>query len=327
MKVRSLCENFTGGGVRRILGLAGDDLEDVTEIRIRIHKPLIIKRRSYEYFIKTDGSLEQGQAGSQMPSAYCPDREDIQKTMELMSNYSLYAFEDEIRNGYITLPGGHRVGLCGQAVVEGGCVKTIRHLNGFTIRITHEIKGCGAGVIGHIALPSLRHTMVISPPGCGKTTLLRDIIRILSMGDRKLGISGRTVGVADERSEIAGCYQSVPQNDVGIRTDVMDGAPKAQSMRMLLRSMSPEIIAADEIGRIEDVAAIDEMIHSGVKLLCTAHGASVDELRGKDVLAQLLAKDIIERFIVLKGGGRPGVIEGIYDNLGRRINNGGVESP
>jgi stage III sporulation protein AA len=229
-----------------------------------------------------------------------------------MSNYSLYAFEEEIKNGYITIQGGHRVGICGQAVLAEGGIKTIKHINGLNIRITHQIKGCADGVIDKIAKPDLKHTMIISPPGCGKTTLIRDIARLLSNGDDDKNIPGYKVGIVDERSEIAGCYHGVPQNDVGIRTDILDAAPKAKGMIMLLRSMSPEVIIVDEIGRKEDSTAIDEIINSGVKLVCTVHGASLQDILKKEVLSEILRKDIFEIFIVLKYGKTAGEIAGIY---------------
>ena len=120
--------------------------------------------------------------------------------------------------------------------------------------------------------------MIISPPQCGKTTLLRDIIRQISDGNTTLGLRGHKVGVVDERSELAGCYKGVPQNDIGLRTDVLDGCPKAKGMIMLIRSMSPNIIATDEVGTREDIFAIEEALNAGIKIITTVHGKNLEEV-------------------------------------------------
>lgn len=264
--------------------------DEIQEIRLRVQKPVVIRR-----------------AGAETIIDYCPAEGDIAALMEMLSDYSLYAYEEELRSGYLTLPGGHRVGVTGRAVVEGGMVKTLKHIGAVNIRIAHEIKGCANGVMGHILEEgAVCHSMIISPPGCGKTTLLRDIVRQLSNG-------GKTVGVVDERSEIAGCYRGIAQNDLGPRTDVLDGCPKEEGMRMLLRSMGPQVIAVDEIGRQEELGTIEQIINSGVKLICTVHGKSLDELRRKPVLSTILQKKIFERFIVLD---KPGKIAGIYNEGG-----------
>lgn len=311
MNTKELFSNFTGGRLREILLNIKYNTEGTEEIRIRINKPLVIKIYNKEYFIKEDGNLINDIQPSQ--KAYRPNADDIKKTMELMSNYSLYAFEEEIKNGYITIQGGHRVGICGQAVVEDSSIKTIKNINGLNIRMTHEIKGCANKVIDYISKPHIKHTMIISPPGCGKTTLIRDIARLLSNGDETKGLNGFNVGIVDERSEIAGCYMGIPQNDVGIRTDILDASPKAKGMIMLLRSMSPQIIVVDEIGRADDITAIDEIVSSGIKLICTVHGSSIDDILKKAVLSELVSKNIFELFIVLKYGNRAGEIAGIYD--------------
>ena len=156
----------------------------------------------------------------------------------------------------------------------------MKYISCINIRLAHQIPGCAAKVMPYIRRKDwVAHTLIISPPRCGKTTLLRDIIRQLSNGSQ--GFSGLTVGVVDERSELAGCYQGIPQNDLGMRTDVLDGCPKAEGMRMLIRSMSPAVVAVDELGKEEDYKAVETVIHCGCKLIATAHGNSME-----DVLSQ-----------------------------------------
>jgi stage III sporulation protein AA len=166
--------------------------------------------------------------------------------------------------------------------------------------------GCADEVLPFISSGGFLHTMIISPPGFGKTTLLRDIVRQISD-------NGATVGLADERSEIAGCFRGVAQNDVGIRTDVIDGCPKHLAMIMLLRGMSPDVIAADELGGEQDANAVDAVLNAGVKLLCTAHGRDVNDVKTNPSLSAVVNRGIFERFIVLD---KPRHVGGVFKNDG-----------
>ncbi|GMQ57769.1 stage III sporulation protein AA [Vallitalea sediminicola] len=292
--------------------LKNEQLDLLQEIRLRVNKPLIIRMDNKEYF------LDQNKLVTSSKKAHIITEKDLKDTMEFISNYSLYAFEDELRNGYITVDGGHRVGLAGKVVVENNRVKTIKNITCINIRISHEIKGCANKVIPYILEDNkVYHTLIISPPRCGKTTLLRDIVRQLSNGvNNSVGI---TIGVVDERSEIGGCYRGIPQNDVGIRTDILDGCPKTEGMLMLIRSMSPEVIAVDEIGSSNDIEAIDFVINAGCKMICTVHGSSLIEVKNKPILEKLIDKNIIERFIVLESKNGVGDIKKIYDKQGKMI--------
>jgi len=223
--------------------------------------------------------------------------------------------EDEIRNGYITLPGGHRVGVTGQAVLDGGKVKTFKHISGLNFRIAREIPGCADKILPFIINKDggIANTLIISPPKAGKTTILRDIVRQLSTPVVKKGFRGYRISLIDERSEIACCFEGVPQNDVGIKTDVLDGCPKAYGIMVMLRTMSPEIIAFDEIGKAEEVSAIKEAINSGVAVITTAHGKNLEDIKKRPTLRKLFQEGFFHRYIILGFGSGAGTLEQVWD--------------
>lgn len=289
-----LCDNIK----KLFENISEKQFEDIEEIRLRVNKPIILYKNKKEKILD---------------NSHIPTSDDIMLTLELMSDYSLYALEEELKNGYITLQGGHRVGLTGKAVLDKGHIKTIKNINGMNIRISHQIIGCADNIINYIynSEKKISHTLIVSPPRCGKTTLLRDIIRQLSNGTTNR--YGMTIGVVDERSEIAGCYKGIPQNDIGIRTDVLDSCPKAEGIMILLRSMSPDIIAVDEIGRNEDIYAIEEILNAGIKIICTVHGRTLEDIQQKPVLSKLIEKNIFEKIIVLNRDKGAGTIQGVYD--------------
>ena len=286
---------------RRIREKLGEqDLEGIQEIRLRCGQPVSLKEENGQVrFIK-----------SVLSSA------DMREAVSLLSGYSLYAFEEELRQGYLTLSGGHRVGFCGKAVMEEGRIRTLKQINGLNIRIAGEKKGWGEDFLPYM-LEGERfyHTLIVSPPGCGKTTLLRELIRCLS--EQK-----RTVGVVDERGEIAPLRDGVPQMDVGPCTDVLEGCSKAEGMVMLLRSMSPDIIAVDELGRKEDITAVYEVLHCGVGLIATVHGHSFRDVEQR--LGALVQKKIFERYIFLSGRKGAGTLETILDGNGKVIERGEI---
>jgi len=304
------------GGVRRLVSdLPPFIREKIEEIRIRQGRPLILGLSSGDHFLSSKAQLTD-----RSQEAYQITPNDMEHLIQLISGSSLYALEEELRNGFITLPGGHRAGITGKAVLDGGKVRTLKYLSGCNIRISREIKGAATGILPCLLDRSrgIYHTILISPPRCGKTTMLRDLVRQLSDGVEGLGFPGINVGLVDERSEIAGCYKGIPQRDVGVRTDVLDGCPKAEGMMMLIRSMAPGVIAADEIGRREDVEAIEEMLNAGVKVLVTAHGSSPAELALRPALGHLIRAKWIERFVILGRSRGVGTVEDIIDGKSMR---------
>lgn len=298
---------------RMIDGIPQDVAQSLEEIRIREGRPIVIHGQGKSYYLGADGGLWPSSE-----KAYYVTHRDVQSIMQRMSNYSIYAVEEELRNGYITLKGGYRVGLAGKAVLEEGKIKTLKYINSFNIRISREIIGVADKVIRYIVSGAqVYHTLVLSPPQMGKTTLIRDIARQLSDGFP--GFKGVKVGIVDERSEIAGCFQGVPQNNVGLQTDVLDACPKAEGIMMLIRSMSPAVIITDEIGKAGDVEAIEEALNAGIKIITTAHSSDIGDARRRPILSKVLDKKIFQRIIVLGNSLGVGTVEKIYD--GYTLNN------
>lgn len=311
MKIKQRIINALGIRLRGVFERLDErEFDHIYEIRIRVNQPLIVIRDNKEMFITSMGLYTQDKR-----QAIIATSADIQNTLEMMSQHSMYAFEEEMRQGYITLQGGHRVGIVGKIIVEGGSLKSIRHVGAMNIRIAHEIIGAADQVMPYIykEYRAIYHTLLVSPPRCGKTTILRDLIRQLSNGSSIY--DGMTVGVVDERSEIAGCFQGIPQNDIGFRTDVLDGCSKVDGMLMLLRSMSPEIIAIDEIGKKDDLYAIEEVLNAGVKIVSTVHGSTLEDIMRKPVLREMIEKQFFERIICISARKGPGTIETILDGM------------
>lgn len=286
-------------------------LKDVVEVRLRLRRPVMVITPGGDWMVAPGGGVSSNPERAEVATD-----EDLEQTLNLVSRSSLYALEDEMRQGYITVPGGHRIGLAGRTLVENGEVRTIRPVSGLNIRFSREVPGCASPLLPVVIEPSrttVRNTLVFSPPGCGKTTILRDLIRQVSNGVPEMGFRGLKVGLVDERSEIAGSYQGLPQKDVGLRTDILDACPKARGMMLLLRALSPDVIATDELGRPEDAGAVREAINSGVKIFATAHASTLEELRTRPVMARLLGDRVFSRLILLGSSRGVGTVERVYD--------------
>lgn len=273
------------------------DKKKLEEIRIRMDKPLIAEFGNselvYDYIVK---------------------KEDIKIIMQRISNYSIYAFEEEIKRGYITIRGGHRIGICGTCIIERNEVKTIKNIGSINIRICHEIVGCSNKIMKFIiSNDKVLNAIIISPPKCGKTTLIRDIAKNVSDGMTGLKLSGKKVCVIDERSEIGACYNGVPQLKVGVRTDILDSCPKSQGIIMAIRSMSPDLIVCDEIGTYEEMDSILAALNSGVSLIVTIHGYGIEDLYNRPVFKEIVDNSVFKRAIVLSTQKGAGTIEYVYD--------------
>lgn len=280
-------------------------IRQVTEIRLRVNQPLLLILGNRDTLV---GKL--GQPATNNSDAYICTRDDIMRSLQIMSRNSIYALERELQQGFLTLAGGHRVGLAGQAIVETNHIKTLKNISSLNIRLAREIRGSADKIMPYLLTDSaIKNTLVISPPRCGKTTILRDIARQLSSGVPAMNFAGTQVGIVDERSELAACIDGVPSMDVGIRTDVLDGCPKAQGMLMMIRSMAPGVIITDELGRREDAEAIKEALHAGVAVITSVHGRNVADILDRPYIGELLANRWFERFIILSSRPHPGTVE------------------
>ncbi|MDQ2085299.1 stage III sporulation protein AA [Herbivorax sp. ANBcel31] len=292
------------------------ELVSLEEIRLRAGKPVMIQNRRGSFFFSREGKITNNRF-----NLFYASQEHILKTLALISENSIYAFQEEIKNGFLTLKGGHRVGITGRVVLEGGNIKNIKDISGLNIRISKEVTGCSSSVTKYIINDNnqIFNTLLVSPPQCGKTTMLRDITRSISDGIDRMGFRGVKAGIIDERSEIAACHKGVPQKRVGVRTDVLDACPKQLGMAIMLRSMSPDVIVTDEIGGSGDKHSIMQVLNAGIKIISTAHGYNISGLKTRKEVLSLIEEKIFERFIVLSAAKGPGTVEEVIDGKNMKV--------
>ncbi len=281
-----------------------ENYQTVSVIRIRRNGPVQVAKENGNFYISEKGSFHQD-----VRQAIRLSENEFDELFRHICRHSVYAFEEELKNGYLTVEGGHRIGVVGQTVWEGRKMKSIKNLNALNIRIAHEIKGVADSVLPYlISEGSLKSTLLVSPPECGKTTLLRDLVRKISNGSRM--ISSMNVSLVDERSEIASCYMGKAQNDIGLHTDIMDACPKAVGIMLVLRSMSPQVIAVDELGGEEDYDALCQAFYLGCNILATIHGTDYERLANSPHMKILLKKGFFERIVFLgkRNGGQQKIL-------------------
>ncbi len=258
---------------------------NLEEIRIRVDKPIILKFNNLEKIVR-----------------YKVNSDEILNILQAVCENSIYSYQNQIANGFVTIKGGHRVGISGSCVIENGKVININYINSLNFRISRQILDCSKNILKHILnlkQNTVYNTLIVSPPGSGKTTILRDIVKQVSNGIKHLNFQGINVGVVDERGEIASLYKGSPQNDIGIKTDVIENVSKSIGMKMLIRSMAPKVVVADEIGSFEDIEVINYAMCSGCKGIFTAHGLNLEDIYLNPVLRNLINAHIFEIIIFL----------------------------
>ena len=263
--------NLLAEKIRKLVEESVSNPEELQEIRIRTGQPLLIQMKGQERVLPDP------------VHPYLVTKEDIGETMGYICHYSLYAYENELKQGFITVEGGHRVGVAGKVIIENEKVKNIQYISSLNVRISHEVLGCADALIPYITEnKQICHTLIISPPCCGKTTLIRDLIRQISDGN-----------------------------------EYIKGCPKAEGMIMLIRSMAPRVIAVDEIGTSEDIHAIEYAMQCGCRLIASVHSLDMDEASKKPILGDLIRRRMFQRYVVLGQDHGPGKIREIYDERGR----------
>lgn len=297
---KTCIEPYLTEGIRKMLSKV-DDALPVEELRIRAGQPIQLCFAGGERVLRRDGGTAAVTAA------------DCGAILQRICAQSLYAWEEELKRGFITLPGGCRVGLCGGMTAAGGGFLS-GDVSGFNFRIARAIPGAADAALPHISIAGrLLPSLIVSPPGYGKTTVLRDIARQASLG--LSGLLACRVCVVDTRFELAGCVSGAPQLDLGPRTDVLSGVPKAEGMRMMITNMAPDVLITDELSTAQDAAAAMDARSCGVTLMASAHAESMTMLLARPAMRLLYREKIFSRYVVLAR--ERGRLEAVYDEEGR----------
>lgn len=291
----------TGVRVRRaLLNLPESVKESTCEIRLRCGRPIMINGLYGEAFITANGRESYIVTPSVMKASIA----DIEECFRIICGYSVHTHQNSICSGYVTVSGGHRAGITGTAVISADGISSVRDISSINIRIAKEFKGIADELYGHIKKNGWKSVILAGAPSSGKTTVLRDLARILAS---ESGGYMKTV-IIDEREEIAACCNGVPQNDIGISSDVLSGYPKGEGILTALRSMSPENIILDEIGTDKEVTAIETGLNSGVNFFLSVHAADINELFRRKHIVRLLNSNSFDAVVFLDGCKNPSKI-------------------
>ena len=274
-------------------------MEGLEELRLRLGLPVALYYTDRCCYLTEKGQLSPSYTGCMVATMA-----DISEGMELICDSSVYAVENEIKKGYITIPGGHRVGICGSVVEHDGKISNIGQVSGLNYRIAREMIGISNPLIPYICPDNgVRNTLIISPPQCGKTTLLRDVVRSLSE-------RGKKISVIDERNELSAMHHGLPSHHLGVSSDVLEGAGKEEGMLFMLRSMSPDVIVTDELGEETEGRMLSRIIHSGVRLISTIHAGNRSELLKREEISAIYP--YFQCFITLSRREGVGTVEEVY---------------
>lgn len=286
----------------RLLSCFPESLQaSVREISIRAERPVVISTFDANYFLKKEGGFTK-----HTPiSPYLASCSELKECIRVLTDYSLHSFKNEMNAGFITVHGGHRVGLCGSCVYDGGKIVAVNEISSINLRVARQIKGAAAFLCRMLFSEGLSSVLIAGPPACGKTTLLRDMARCLSGG--VLTYSVKT-SMIDERGELAAVYQGAPQNDVGALTDVFDGYCKEDGMLQAIRAMSPQVLLLDELSGEGDVSAVRRCMGAGASVIATIHAGSREELRTRAGVRKLLEAGGFSKVVILGGASAPGTV-------------------
>lgn len=307
--------------IYQILIKVPNDIKDaIQEIRLRVNRPIMLYSNNKTYYINNDGSITEKE------SNVISSQKDIMECFKNICCYSVYSHQRELIEGYVTIKGGHRVGLCGTAVVNNGNITGIKDISSLNIRIAREIKGSANQIIDLLGYDEIiKGLLIIGAPSSGKTTILRDLSRQLSLNGKF------KVVVVDERSEIGSVWSGINQNDNGL-SDILDGYPKGQGIIQAIRVLSPDIIICDEVGTVSEISAIEEGLNAGVGIITTAHASTISDIKNRKQIQMLLSTGAFKNMVILKNRNKPCQIDRILtkeqlsDEINRSIFNYGFRS-
>lgn len=299
-----------------LLSQSEDILDTVYEIRIRINCPILLKSSTGDYFVSY-GKISK----SYTDDFYKINKSDLSSTIAALTSNSIHAYEKEIEKAFLTIEGGHRVGLSGDCLYEKNQFKGFKNISSFNIRIARDFINCSSKIIKYIIKDSnsIYNTLIAGIPLSGKTTCIRDLARYLSDGLNNPQFKACDISIIDERGEIAAIHNGIPQFYLGSRTDILSYCMKKEGFSISIRSLAPKIIISDELGSAEDFDIIQYALKSGVSIISTAHASCVEDLFKNIYIKSILESGFIERIIVLNDK-TPVSIKQVYDNItGRSI--------
>jgi stage III sporulation protein AA len=290
--------------IKNVVSKAEIILKEAVEIRLRINSPVLIKTTKRNLFLDENIII---------------DKKDIDDIVGNFTKNSIHAFENEINSGYITIEGGHRVGICGDCIYDQSGLKGFKNITSLNIRIAREFPGCSDKTLKYLLTPdkNIYNTLIIGPPLSGKTTLIRDVAKNLSDGFKNPYFEGCDITLIDERGEISAVYNGVPQMDTGRRTDVLSYCRKSDGFFMSIRALSPKVIISDELGSVNDFEIVQYALKSGVKIIATAHGFSLDDVKRNIYLRDIIEKKFFDRAFILSK--RPLKVNEVFDFQRNRV--------